>query len=88
MRKAWVVLTAVFLMAAFALPAKAEIAFSGSARVIPTYYSNFDFNDSSGDFAALNEGGFTSGEHIRGELRLGWNASGEKWKISMIAEST
>ncbi len=87
MRKAWVVLMAVFLVVAFALPAKAEIAFSGTSRVIPTYYSNFDFDDSAGDFAALNEGGFTSGEHVRGELRLGWNASGEKWKISMIAET-
>jgi hypothetical protein len=32
-------------------------------------------------------GGFVSGEHIRGELRLGWKAGGDKWKVMMIAES-
>ena len=87
MKKRWIVLLALILVAAFALPAAAEIKFFGTARVMPTYYSNFDFNDNGGDFTALNEGGFVSGESIRGELRLGWEASGEKWKINMIAET-
>jgi hypothetical protein len=87
MRKGLIVLLATVLVTVFALPAMADVSFFGYARVIPTYYSNFDFDDAKGDIATLNEGGFTSGEHIRGELRLGWKAGGDKWKISMIAES-
>jgi hypothetical protein len=87
MRKGLVVLLAAVLVAAFALPAMADVKFFGTARVMPTYYSNFDFDDEHADVATLNEGGFTFGEHIRGELRLGWSAGGDKWKISMIAES-
>ena len=87
MRKGLVVLLAAVLVAAFALPAMADVKFFGTARVMPTYYSNFDFDDNHADVATLNEGGFTFGEHIRGELRLGWSAGGDKWKISMIAES-
>ncbi|GAB4365037.1 MAG: hypothetical protein Kow00128_07260 [Deltaproteobacteria bacterium] len=87
MRKSLVVLLAAALVAAYAMPAMADISFFGTARVIPTYYSNFDFDDNKPDGAALNEGGLTSGEHIRSELRLGWKAGGDNWKIMMIAES-
>lgn len=87
MRKGVVVLLAVVLVAVFALPAMADVSFFGTARVVPTYYSNFDFDKNHADVATLNEGGITFGEHIRGELRLGWKAGGDKWKISMIAES-
>ena len=65
----------------------ADVSFFGTARVVPTYYSNFDFDKNAGDKPILNEGGLTSGEHIRSELRLGWKAGGDKWKINMIAES-
>jgi len=87
MRKGFVVLLAAVLVAAFALPAMADVSFFGTARVIPTYYSNFDFDKNHADAPTLNEGGFTFGEHVRSELRLGWKAGGDKWKISMIAES-
>jgi hypothetical protein len=87
MRKGFVVLLAVVLVAAFALPAMADVSFFGMARVMPTYYSNFDFNDDAPDAPVLNEGGFTAGEHVRSELRLGWKAGGDKWKIMMIAEA-
>lgn len=87
MRKGLVVLLAAVLVVAFALPAMADVSFFGYARVVPTYYKDFDFDSSKPDLATLNEGGFVSGEHIRSELRLGWKAGGDKWKISMIAES-
>src|SRR3989337_879049 len=87
MRKSMVVLFAAVLVAAFAVPAMADISFFGTARVLPTYYSNFDFDDNTPDAATLNEGGYTMGEHIRSELRLGWKAGGDKWKIMMIAEA-
>jgi hypothetical protein len=87
MRKSIVVLFAAVLVAAFAAPAMAEISFFGTARVLPTYYSNFDFNDNLPDAPTLNEGGLIMGEHIRNELRLGWKAGGDKWKIMMIAEA-
>ena len=87
MRKGWIVVLAAALVVAFALPAMADISFFGSARVIPTYYKDFDFDSNKGDAPTLNEGGLTTGEHIRSELRLGWKAGGDKWKISMIAES-
>jgi hypothetical protein len=87
MRKGLIVLLAAVLVAAFALPAMADVSFFGYARVMPTYYNNFDFNKNAPDVATLNEGGFVSGEHIRGELRLGWKAGGDKWKITMTAES-
>jgi hypothetical protein len=87
MRKGFVVLLAVVLVAAFALPAMADVSFFGTARVMPTYYSNFDFDDNAPDAPVLNEGGFTAGEHVRSELRLGWKAGGDKWKIMMIAEA-
>jgi hypothetical protein len=87
MRKGLVVLLAAVLVVAFALPAMADVSFFGTARVVPTYFSNFDFDKGKADVATLVEGGFVSGEHIRGELRLGWKAGGDKWKIMMIAES-
>src|SRR3990170_2109165 len=87
MRKSMVVLFAAVLVAAFALPAAADISFFGTARVLPTFYSNFDFNDNLPDGPVLNEGGLTAGEHIRNELRLGWKAGGDKWKIFFIAET-
>ncbi|MBK5095193.1 MAG: hypothetical protein JJE32_05870, partial [Deltaproteobacteria bacterium] len=86
MRKSLVVLLSAILVAAFALPAMADISFFGTAKVKPTYYSNFDFDDNNHDPPVLNEGGITSGEHIRSELRLGWKAGGDNWKIMMIAE--
>jgi hypothetical protein len=87
MRKGWIVFLAAVCVAGLAMPAAAEIQFFGTARIIPTYYSNFDFDDDLSDFNTLNEAGFTSGEHVRAELRLGWQASGDKWKIKMIAET-
>jgi hypothetical protein len=87
MRKSFVVLLAAILVAAFALPAMADISFFGTAKVKPTYYSNFDFDDNKPDAPVVNEGGLTSGEHMRSELRLGWKAGGDNWKIMMIAES-
>lgn len=65
----------------------AAMEFFGTAKVKPTYYSNFDFDDSRDDAPALNEGGWTSGEHVRGEFRLGWKAAGEQWRVKMIAEA-
>ena len=87
MRKGLVVLLAAVLVVAFALPAMADVSFFGTARVVPTYFRNFDFDSEKPDVPTLVEGGFVSGEHIRGELRLGWKAGGDKWKIMMIAES-
>jgi hypothetical protein len=87
MRKGFVVLLAALVVAMLAAPAMAEISFFGTARVLPTYYSNFDFNDNQPDAPVLNEGGLINGEHVRSELRLGWKAGGDKWKIMMIAES-
>jgi hypothetical protein len=82
-----IVLLTVVMVGMFALPAMADVSFFGYARVVPTYYSNFDFDKNKADVSTLNEGGFASGEHIRSELRLGWKAGGDKWKIMMIAES-
>ncbi len=73
--------------ALLASPAVAAIQFFGTAKIKPTFYSNFDFDDSKGDVATLNEAGWASGEHIRAELRLGWKAAGDKWRIKMIAEA-
>ena len=87
MRKGLVVLLAALMVGVFALPAMADVSFFGSARVTPTYYNNFDFDKNKADASTLNEGGFASGEHVRSELRLGWKAGGDKWKIMMIAES-
>jgi len=87
MRKSFVVLLSAILVAAFALPAMADISFFGTAKVKPTYYDNFDFDDNQPDPLAGNEGGLTAGEHVRTELRLGWKAGGDNWKIMMIAET-
>jgi len=87
MRKGFVVLLTAIVVAMLAAPAMAEVSFFGTARVLPTYYSNFDFDDNRPDSPILNEGGLTMGEHVRSELRLGWKAGGDKWKIMMIAET-
>lgn len=78
------VLAAVLLLAA---PAWADIEFFGTAKVKPTHYSNFDFQSGKNDGPIINEGGVTAGEHIRSELRLGWQAKGDKWSVKMIAEA-
>lgn len=78
---------ALLLFFGFSTPSFAAIEFFGYAKVKPTYYSNFDFDNDRPDTATLNEGGWTSGEHLRSELRLGWKASGEKWSIMMQAEA-
>ncbi|MGZ9149023.1 MAG: hypothetical protein ACXW4G_11735, partial [Candidatus Deferrimicrobiaceae bacterium] len=75
------------LVVAFALPALADVSFFGYARVIPTYYSNFDFDKNAPDAAIATEAGNATGEAIRSELRLGWKAGGDKWKIMMTTES-
>ncbi|MDY0211695.1 MAG: hypothetical protein RBR06_01665 [Desulfuromonadaceae bacterium] len=80
-----IVATAVAVL--LATPAWSAIEFFGTARVLPTYYSNFDFNDKENDMFVVNEGGMTKGEHIRAELRLGWMAAGEKWSVKMITEA-
>ena len=85
-RKEWIlglVLVSVFVFASQGL---AAVDFFGTAKVKPTFYSNFDFDDNKQDKPALNEGGWTSGEHLRAEFRLGWKATGEKWRVKMIAE--
>ena len=87
MRKCLVVLLAAAMVVAFALPAMADVSFFGYARVIPTYYSNFDFDDNQPDAAIATEAGTATGEAIRSELRLGWKAGGDKWKIMMTTES-
>ncbi len=80
-------LTIVVVALLLATPAWSAIEFFGTARVLPTYYSNFDFDDKENDMFVANEGGMTKGEHIRAELRLGWMASGEKWSVKMITEA-
>lgn len=87
MRKCLVVLLAAAMVVAFALPAMADVSFFGYARVIPTYYSNFDFDDNQPDAGIATEANAAVGETIRAELRLGWKAGGDKWKIMMTTES-
>jgi len=60
--------------------------FFGTAKVKPTVYTNFDFDDDKNDKGIINEGGITKGEHVRAELRLGWAAKGDNWSVKMIAE--
>ncbi|MEZ4485054.1 MAG: hypothetical protein R2864_10835 [Syntrophotaleaceae bacterium] len=86
-RQAGRILFAVAALMLLVTPAWAEIEFFGTAKVKPTYYSNFDFQDGKNDGPIVNEGGITAGEHIRSELRLGWKAKGDKWSIKMIAEA-
>lgn len=66
----------------------AEIELFGTAKVKPTYYSNFDFDDKKDDGVTLNEGGLVSGNgaHTRTEARIGWKAKGDDWSVKMIAE--
>lgn len=86
MRKRWIIGLAALGILGFAAQGLAAVEFFGTAKVKPTVYSNFDFDDKVNDKPALNEGGWTSGRHMRAELRLGWKASGEKWRTKMIAE--
>ncbi len=80
-------LFAVLVAVALAAPTWAAINFFGTAKVKPTYYTNFDFDDSENDKAIVNEGGLTKGAHMRAELRLGWKATGDKWSVKMITEA-
>lgn len=80
-------LVAVLVAVALAAPSWAAIEFFGTAKVKPTYYSNFDFDDDADDMFVVNEGGLAKGAHMRAELRLGWKAAGEKWSVKMITEA-
>jgi len=80
-----IVLLAVLLVVPQALAT--DFQFFGTAKVKPTYYQNMDFDDNKDDVPALNEGGWASGEHVRGEMRLGAKASGEQWRMKMILEA-
>ena len=44
----------------------AEIEFFGTAKVKPTYYTNFDFDNNKDDGVTLNEGGLVSEDDRRG----------------------
>lgn len=81
------VLPALLAMVLLATPARAEIDFFGTAKIKPTFYTDFDFQSGKTDRAIINEGGLTGGEHVRAELRLGWKASGDAWSVKMIAEA-
>ncbi len=81
------ILGAVAAVLLLAAPAWADIEFFGTAKIKPTFYSNFDFNDRENDAFIINEGGLTGDQHIRAELRLGWLAKGDKWSVKMIAEA-
>ncbi|MBW2187790.1 MAG: hypothetical protein JRG71_15845, partial [Deltaproteobacteria bacterium] len=85
--KRLLMLIAVLVAVSLAAPSWAAIEFFGTAKVKPTYYSNFDFDDSKDDLFVVNEGGLAKGAHMRAELRLGWKASGEKWSVKMITEA-
>jgi hypothetical protein len=82
-----------YLLAVLALtllpagPAAAGIDFFGTAKIKPTFYSNFDFQSAKNDAFIINEGGLTGGHHTRAELRLGWKAAGDNWSVKMIAEA-
>ena len=65
----------------------AEMSFSGTAKIKPTFFSNFDFDSGLNDAPANLEAGWAEGEHVRAELRLQWNAKGDKWSVMMIAEA-
>ncbi|MBN2645599.1 MAG: hypothetical protein JXR59_09030 [Desulfuromonadaceae bacterium] len=85
--KAVKILAVMVLTLALTAPAYAVIDFFGTAKVKPTYYKNFDFDDSASDMFMINEAGAVKGEHIRAELRLGWKASGDNWSVKMISEA-
>ena len=48
--KKLLMLLAVLVAVALAAPSWAAIEFFGTAKVKPTYYSNFDFDDSEDDY--------------------------------------
>ena len=85
--KRMLMLVAVLVAVALAAPSWAAIEFFGTAKVKPSYYDNFDFNDDLNDKFVVNEGGLTKGAHMRAELRLGWKAKGDKWSVKMITEA-
>lgn len=85
--KRLLMLIAVLVAVSLAAPSWAAIEFFGTAKVKPTYYSNFDFDDSEDDVFVANEAGLAKGGHMRAELRLGWKAQGDKWSVKMIAEA-
>ncbi len=85
--KKLLMLVAVLVAVSLAAPTWAAIEFFGTAKVKPTYYKNFDFDDDASDMFMINEAGSVKGEHLRAELRLGWKASGEKWSVKMITEA-
>ena len=85
--KRLLMLVTVLVAVALAAPSWAAIEFFGTAKVKPTYYSNFDFDDSEDDKFIANEAGLAKGGHMRAELRLGWKAQGEKWSVKMITEA-
>jgi hypothetical protein len=86
-RKMRIVTAGIVGMLMLTTPAWSAIEFFGTARVLPSYYKNFDFNDDASDMFVVNEAGLAKGEHIRAELRLGWKAAGEKWSVKMITEA-
>ena len=81
------IITGLAALMLLATPAWSALDFFGTAKVKPSYYSNFDFDDDADDKFIVNEGGLAKGEHIRAELRLGWKASGDKWSVKMITEA-
>lgn len=88
MKRRWFgILLAGAAMMLPAAPSRAEIEFFGTAKIKPTFYDNFDFNDDKNDAFIVNEGGLTGEQHMRAELRLGWLAKGENWSVKMIAEA-
>jgi hypothetical protein len=88
MKRRWFgILLAGAAMMLPAAPSRAEIEFFGTAKIKPTFYDNFDFNDDKNDAFIVNEGGLTGEQHMRAELRLGWLAKGENWSVKMIAET-
>ncbi|MEA3464845.1 MAG: hypothetical protein U9R29_02320 [Thermodesulfobacteriota bacterium] len=80
-------LVTVLVAVALVAPSWAAIEFFGTAKVKPTYYSNFDFDDDVDDKPIVSEGGLVKGGHMRAELRLGWKAKGDNWSVKMITEA-
>jgi len=85
--KRLLMLVAVLVAVALAAPSWAAIEFFGTAKVKPTYFSNFDLNDKDDDSAIGTESGGVVGGHLRSELRFGWKAAGDRWSVKMIAET-
>lgn len=75
------------LSMAVARPAAAGVEFFGTAKVKPSFFGNFDFDSGKADRPTLTEGGWVAGQFTRAELRLGWQAAGDKWKVYMLTEA-